>query len=250
MDINNQRQLDKTIPVPLYYQLKQFIVDDIQQGRLAVGESIKTELELCEQYNISRVTVRQALMELVSEGYLVRRKGKGTFVSKPKIEAKFFTKLQSFNDEIIQKGMKPSTKVLGVEILEGIEKINSKLNISPDTKLIKIKRLRFANDDPIVYLETYLPHNHYHEIIKEDYENNSLYSILRIKYDTNIVHVTRQIEAVNCNQEEAELLQIDYYDAICLVHTIGFDQNESPVEYSVARYRGDLNQFTVELYDN
>lgn len=242
------RRLDKKVPVPLYYQLKQIIINDIQQGKLLIGEALPPELDLCDIFEVSRVTVRQAVMELVSEGYLYRRKGKGTFVSKPKIEAKFFTKLQSFNDEIVQKGMIPSTRVLEIRVLEPVPKINKRLNTDSAGKLIFLKRLRFADNDPVVYLETYLPYDSYSELVDEDFTHKSLYDILDHKYQTRVVHVTRQIEAVNCRPDEAELLQIDPFDAICLVHTTGYAQSGEVVEYSIARYRGDLNQFTVELY--
>ena len=112
--------LHKDIPVPLYYQLKLQILADIREGRLKVGDMIQPECDLCRQLGVSRPTVRQAMSELVAEGHLTRRKGKGTFVALPAtrpVDARFFQGLQSFHDEMIQKGLVPSTEVLELSLI-------------------------------------------------------------------------------------------------------------------------------------
>jgi GntR family transcriptional regulator len=242
-----ESKLNKNIPVPLYYQLKQILVNEITSNRLAVGDSIPTEAELSSEFNISRPTIRQALSELVSDGYLYRLKGKGTFVSKPKIDERFFQKLGSFNDEMVQKGLKPSTKVLALKVIPGIGRINSIFRIPLDGELIYLYRLRFADDEPIVLLETYLPYKNHAEIIKVDFTSNLLYRVLEEKYGEKIVKASRKIEAVNVNNEDSKILGIKKNDAILLVKTTAFDQNGIPTEYSEARYRGDRNEFSIEL---
>jgi GntR family transcriptional regulator len=241
-------ELDKNTPIPLYYQLKQHIICQIKDHKLNVGDCIATEVEFCANLNISRPTIRQALQELVAEGYLYRIKGKGTFVSTPKINETFFQELQSFNDEMIQKGLKPSTKVLDLKVIKGIDRINEKLGIDPQDDLICLRRLRFANVEPIVYLETYLRYLNCVELLKEDFVNMSLYQILEDKYNIKVVKVSRQIEAVNTDTNTAVMLNIKKSQAICLVKTVSFTSENQPVEYSVARYRGDLNQFSVVLH--
>lgn len=244
---NNWIELDKSIPVPLYYQLKQSIIAEIQGGNLKVGDSIPTEAEFSEKLGISRPTIRQALSELVSEGYLHRMKGKGTFISRPKIDERFFQQLQSFNQEMLKKGLKPSTEVLDLKKIKGVAGVNEKLKIGPEEELIYLKRLRFADDDPIVYLETYLPYTLCSKLLDEDLSNQSLYTLLEEKYDRKILRASRLIEATNAGLEESRLLKIKKNQAICLVKTVAFTQDDVPVEYSIARYRGDRNQFSVEL---
>lgn len=241
-------KLDKNIPVPLYYQLKQVILRQIESGTLKPGDSLPTEAELCESLNISRPTIRQAFGELVSDGYLYRLKGKGTFVSTPKIEEKFFTKLESFNQEMIQKGLTPSTQVLEFKVVNGIPAVNEALQISLEERLIYLQRLRFANEEPIVYVETFLPYGRFSELFKENLAEESLYDILEEKYKMRVQRVTRQIEAMNASTKDSEYLKIQKKAAVCLVKTTGYTSDEIPVEYSVARYRGDRNKFSIDLF--
>lgn len=240
-------RLNKMIPVPLYYQLKQYFISKIQAGELKVGESLPTELEIAEALDISRTTIRQALSEMVNEGLLHREKGKGTFVAKPKIEEAFFQKLESFNDEMIRKGFKPQTKVLSIKSIPGQSNVNSRLNLRDTEMLIYLERLRYADSDPVVYLETYLSLNKFGSLLSENFADSSLYTILESKYGSKVTRVVRKIEAVNANNMESKLLNIKKNAAICLVRTIGYIEGNIPVEFSVARYRGDRNQFTLEL---
>lgn len=240
-------KMNKNIPVPLYYQLKQQILDKIVRNELNVEEQIPNELDFVEALGISRTTVRQAINELVSEGYLYRIKAKGTFVSRPKVDEGFFQKLESFNSEMLQKGLKPSTKVLELKAIPGIGKISAKLGIPAGARLIYLCRLRYADSDPVVYLETYLPHDRYPGLLDEDFTEQSLYSVLENKYNARVVKASREIEAVPANQTEAKFLNIPKNSAICLVRTLATLPGDVPIEYSVARYRGDRNKFSVEL---
>ncbi len=241
-------KLDKNIPVPLYYQLKKLLIDEITNNRLKLGDSIPTEAEFSEYLGISRPTIRQALSELVSEGYLQRLKGKGTFVSKPKIDERFFQHLQSFNNEMQQKGLNPSTQVLDLKVIKGIAGICEKLNIDVEDELVYLRRVRYADEEPVVYLETYLPYKYCKGIVEEDFVHNSLYSLMEEKYNIKIFKVVRKIEAVNADEQVAKLLHIKKNQALCLVKTTAYTEENIPSEYSIARYRGDRNQFSVELY--
>lgn len=247
-DILSSLTVDKSIPVPLYYQLKQEIAQLIADGRLAVGDMLPTETELCDRLGISRPTVRQAFGELVSEGYLHRRKGKGTFVASPKIEARFFSKLESFNDEMRQKGLTPSTKVLGLEVTKPEPDINRRLSLPPEEKLIRLERLRFADEEPVVHVRTWLPLSLADGLQHEDFQSSSLYTLLEEKCGIWVSRVARRIEAVNATPQEAALLQTEAGAALCLVRTTAYTADDIPVEYSIARYRGDRNRFSIDLF--
>ncbi|MDR1421008.1 MAG: GntR family transcriptional regulator [Treponema sp.] len=241
-------KLDKNVPIPLYYQLKKQLYSLIEKAVLKEGAMLPPENELCERLYVSRPTIRQAFSELVAEGYLSRYKGRGTFVSKPKVEERFFSKLESFNREMISKGLAPRTKVLVLEKLAGPQEANEKLEIPLDASLIHIKRLRMADDIPLVYLDTFLPHDQYRKLLKVDFNVNSLYDSLEKFYQVKVNHVRREIEAVNAHKKDAELLQIAKNRAISLVKTIAYSKDAHlPVEFSVARYRGDMNKFTVDI---
>lgn len=242
--------LHKDIPVPLYYQLKLQLLADIREGRLQVGDMIPPECELCQQLGVSRPTVRQAMSELVAEGFLTRCKGKGTFVAAPSVrpvDARFFSGLQSFNDEMLQKGLLPSTQVLGIEIVDNRPDIAQSLRLEEDKRLIHLSRLRSANDNPLVVVETWLPYARFHGIEHEDFVSKSLYALMEEKHGVRVDRCTRQFEAAGVSPEDARLLGMEAGRAVCRVYTLAYCKDE-PVEYSVARYRGDRNIFTVELY--
>ena len=242
-------KLDKSTPVPLYYQLKRQLLALIDQGMLKEGDKLPSEMELCEQLGISRPTVRQAFGELVHDGYLHRFKGNGTFVSAPKISARFFTKLESFSKEMLHKGKTPKTKVLTLEKLSTFPKACEALGLQLDAPLIHLSRLRFADDIPLVLVDTYLSYDHYFQLLDNDFETTSLYDALEQKCGTRVQRVSREIEAVNARRKEAELLQISQNKALVLVRTHAYaSDRENAVEYSIARYRGDINTFNVELY--
>lgn len=238
--------LQKNIPVPLYYQLKQNLLAQMQAGALPPGEMLPPENEMCRQLGVSRPTVRQALGELVQEGYLVRRKGKGTFVCPPPVTGRFFQRLQSFNAEMTQKGLCPSTQVLRCEKLTGRAEIAVNLGLPPGEALLHIKRLRLADCQPLVVVDTCLPYGPFRWLMHENLTHDSLYDLLEAK-GTRVDRVTRQIEAISAAPEDARLLQTEPGKAVCLVKSLA-SVGSTPVEYSVARYRGDRNKFTVELF--
>jgi len=241
-------KLEKDVPIPLYYQLKKQLLVLIDGAVLKDGDMLPPENELSELLGVSRPTVRQAFGELVKEGYLRRYKGKGTYVSRPKVEERCLSKLESFNQEMLQKGMAPHTQVLGLSRIPGDPKANEKLNLPMDTPLIQLSRLRFADDVPLVYVETYLPYKPYAKLLEVDFISTSLYDALEEIYQERVGRVVREIEAVNARRREAELLQISQPQAVFLVRTQAYAADlVSPVEYSVACYRGDLNKFSVEI---
>jgi len=247
--ILNEITLDKNVPIPLYYQLKQQILSMIETGKLNEGDMLPPENELCEMFSVSRPTIRQSFNELVAEGYLTRSKGRGTFIAKPKIEARFLSNLESFNNEMRAKGMTPRTEVLTLDKIVDAHEATEKLQIPPESPLIHLSRLRLANDSPIVFVDTYLPYNSFPKLLSVDFSEKSLYDSLNEAYDIHVNRVTREIEAVNARRNEALLLMVPTNSAISLVKTIGYSGSYSgPLEYSVARYRGDMNKFSVEIY--
>ncbi len=240
--------LDKNIPVPLYYQLKQIILNQIETGSLKIGDMLPTELQLCEEYGVSRQTIRQAFGELVHEGYLYRHKGKGTFVAKPKIEEHFFARLETYNDEMEKKGVVPSTKLLEAKVTDGISSVNEILGIPLREKLLVIRRLRFADGEPIVHLTTHLPASIFKGLEREDLETHSLYDLMETKYGRRMIRVSRVIEAVKATSADVTLLGMSKNDAVCFVRTTGYCEGDLPMEYSKAYYRGDRTKFSLDVY--
>ena len=163
-------EIDKQSRVPLYFQLEELIKKSIDSGKLKAGDMIPTEWEIIDYYKLSRTTVRQALADLVNENLLYRKKGIGTFVSKPKIDLQYMGKMVSFNEQIANMGLSPSTKVLQFETVEADEKLALEMGLLEDTKVIALKRLRFADEDPIAIVESYLPYDLCQFILETDME--------------------------------------------------------------------------------
>lgn len=241
--------IDRSVPIPLYFQLKEAVKRAIKQKQLQIGEQIPPETQLCDLLHLSRPTVHQALTTLVSEGYLARNQGHAVYVANPKVSGDFLKRLQNFSSEMHQVGMKPSTQVLRKKIIIDNTNVNEQLGLPLGEPCFYLERLRSADGFPLVYLETYLPYKRFEGIAKVDFESNSLYDTLETEYNTPVYCAKRQIEAVNADVHIAKLLDVPKGAAICFVKTIGYDQQGVPIEYSVAHYRGDRNRFTVTLYN-
>ena len=239
--------IDKSSPVPMYFQIKQEIIKLIKNKTYCTGDQLPTELEFCEALDISRPTIRQAFQELISEGYITRQKAKGTFVSKPKVDGFFFKRLQSYNEEMKSLGLTPSTIVLNAEKEIAKEIVSEKLNTKEE--VFHLERLRFADKDPMVYVHTYIPMKYYSDIDNHNFadDHTSLYDLMKNKYNHPISYVDRTIEAKNATVEIANLLDIKKGTAIYTVTTIAYDENDTPIEYSEAYYRGDRNKFSIRL---
>ena len=241
------RCLDKDVPIPLYFQLKNLIIEEIENGSYPVGSMIPTENELSQMFQISRTTVRQAISEMVREERLYRVKSKGTFVASPKINQEFIQNLQSFNDEMRHAGKTPSTEVLSLDRICLPESIAFHMGLEPGTEAIYLYRKRCADNIPIVRVETYLPYALCSFILGHDLSVESLYNILSQRETTKITHVTRVCEAVSACSEDVKILDMRRGRPVHHFHTLGYNDAGTLIEYSLAWYRGDQNRFQVEI---
>lgn len=228
-------KLNKTTPIPLYYQLKELILTEIKSGAYKYESMIPTEIELSEIFQISRTTVRQAILELVREGWLYRIKSKGTFVAMQRFSQKYVQTLESFNNQILHVGKIPSTELLEFKVIVPNEVVANALKLQTNDNVIYIHRKRFADDDPILMVETYLPFKMCNYVAKHDLEKESLYSILATNDETHIKKIQRLTTAEDASCYYAENLKIHMGKAILRVLTIGFNMFGDPVEYSLSR---------------
>ena len=173
--------IDKKSPIPVYFQLKNFIKDDIKKRNLKPGEPILSENKYCEMFKISRMTVRQALNELESDGIIVRERGKGSFVAIPRIEQEG---LMSFTEMVKSKGMNPSTKITKFGKI-----VNSKLaqilRIEENEQIFVMTRVRKADDFPVAAETIYIPVKFVPDIENKNLEG-SFYELLKDEYSIEI----------------------------------------------------------------
>lgn len=240
-------KLNKAVPIPLYFQLKELILSEIKNGNYQSGSMIPTENEFSETFQISRTTVRQAITELVQEGWLYRVKSKGTFVAEPKLTQDFVTKLESFSQQMNRLGKTARTEVLEFTTMKATESIARSLNLTEDDTVIFLHRKRFADNEPILTLRTYLPYKECSFLMDKDFTKESLYELLCQKEETRICWIRRKIEAVEATAFDAEHMNIKKGQPIHFFSSVGYNCNDKPLEYSLARYRGDRNSFEVTV---
>ena len=233
--------------IPYYIQLMDILREKVQQAEWVPGDQIPGEQDLCEQYQVSRTVVRQALRELEFEGVISRQKGKGTFISLPKISEGLVQKLTGFYQDMVERGLKPGSQVLHQNVISSNDKIAHFLNIKSGEKVIDIQRLRFINDEPIQLVTTYIPFDVCPSLASVDLSNRSLYEYLEKECGIYLAKGHRYIEAVLANDYEAALLGIERGDPLLLLDSVSFSENGQPIEYYHALHRGDRSRFEVEL---
>ena len=240
-------RLDKSVPIPLYFQLKQILLDAIKGGEYPVEAMIPTEKELSAMFGISRTTVRQAVTELVQEGWLYRIASKGTFVAPRKIKQDFMRRLEAFDQQIARTGRRPGTRVLALGTGAMPPAARERFGLEEEGSWVYLHRCRYADDDPIVTVETWLPLERCAYVMGHNFESESLYGVLSLNATTRICRVTRVLEAVPADGEDERHMHLAPGATVLLSCTVGYNGADEPIEYSIARYRGDCNRFEVEL---
>ena len=235
-------QIDRRNPLPLYFQLEAIIMELIETGELKPHEPIYTEGELMQRYGLSRTTVRQAVADLVKEGYLYRRRGKGTFVSRPK-ERHALERLTSFSEDMRARGMTPGARVLELEIIEASERISDPLEVEKGSSVWKIARLRLADGEPMCIQTSYIPTGLVDTIEMADLEGEgSLYELLERRFQLPLRESDEALEAVLAWPEESQLLGIKHGAPLLLRTRTTFLADGRPVELVTTLYRADRYQ--------
>ncbi|SDY40757.1 GntR family transcriptional regulator [Eubacterium barkeri] len=238
--------LDKQSKIPLYAQVEAFLIERIKNKDLKPGDYLPPEEELASFYKISRPTVRHALQSLVQKGYVERQKAKGTRVLNRKVDGDFFNKILSFDDEMIEKGIVPSTKVIAFHQVELPEKIKEKFG-NESNKGIYLERVRYGDGIPMVHTVTYLPYTRCFGILNCDLEKIPLYHAMRECLQDAVVRAKRSIQAMDINGEIAKWLDCNSGDSVLHIETEGYDHLDHMIEYSIATYHGERNIFQIEL---
>ncbi|MEG2751661.1 MAG: GntR family transcriptional regulator, partial [Anaerorhabdus sp.] len=179
-------KINKFSSIPLYIQLKESIKNAILVGRLKQGDQIPTEADVCNIFGLSRTVTRQAYYDLMAEGYIVRYKSRGTFVKNADISTGFFKEIKSFNEEMRRAGYNPRTVVLSKGEEVASEEIAKLLEINAGDPYLRVKRLRFRNDVPVVYVDAFIKKDKLTGLLDFDLENNSLYETMEKEFGIKI----------------------------------------------------------------
>lgn len=239
--------IDKDSPLPYYYQLRELLRDQIVSGAWPPNTQLPTEAEICRTFGVSRTTVRQALAELLNEGLIRKEKGRGSFVAEPKIRERLMERLTGFYEDMVAQGLRPQTRVLEQGVVEASRAIASWLDVKPGSSVVRIRRLRMINQDPLLLVVSYLPHALCPGLEKEDLQEQSLYWLLEHKYGLKLARGRRFIEAVAATEQEAQLLGVSKGAPLVYLRSVTYLAEGRPVEYYEAKHRGDRSRFEVEL---
>lgn len=235
--------IDRSSPVPIYYQLKQEIENLIETGELSPGDTLPSENEFSKAYSISPMTVRQAMSELVNDGYIHRERGRGTFVSSRRL-AHTLDRLMSFSEDMQNRDLTPSSQILIFEETPPPMKVMRHANLSSSDRLLRIRRLRLADKQPVGLHDTYL---HGVTFSQEELETTqSLYRILENR-GIQLAEGVKTIEAVAAEEDIAALLGLQPGSPLLQTTQFSWDHMGNFVEFVIAHYHSDLYQYTIQL---
>jgi GntR family transcriptional regulator len=235
--------------LPVYYQIKQTIKSWITNKEYRAGEKIPSENAIAAKFKVNRLTVRQAISQLVQEGFLISKRGEGTFVTADEGLIKSFSlEFTGFMDDLFYQISKSKTKSVEINRIPPPFSIREKLNLEREEKeVVQIKRVRFLQDKSFAYTVNYLPMAIGEKIKEKDLYKKSLLQIIEQELRVPFTEAFQTIEASFADQEKSEKLGIISGSPILFVERIMYTNNRKPVEVVQSSYRGDLYKYIVRL---
>lgn len=234
--------------VPLYHRLKSDLIRDIQSGRWGINEKIPSESELANEHGVSRITVRQAVGDLVSMGYLIRHQGKGTFVAKQRSSIAV-SKLQGFAEELRTSGKNVVLTIKSIQIMNSSERISKQLLLRQSSKVIRISRIAFVDDLPIFRETSFLlppTGEAFDELVKHSEWHSYIYGFFE-RYGVRITYGSQRIYAERANYDDSNELKIGFDEPVLVVCRLTSDDTGTPVEFSEVRYPSSRYHYSVNL---
>jgi GntR family transcriptional regulator len=237
---------NRNVSTPLYHQIRDFLRDELQNGEFKPGERIPSEAELSARYRVSRITVKQAIQSLVQEGLLYRMQGKGTFVARPKV-AHSLNRITSFSQQMRDRGMAPSTKILEVEIVAARGRVREALAVAEGTLVTKVRRLRLADAEIMGVQTAYVPIDMCPDLADHLKENVSLYELLRTRYGLAPARALENYTAIVLDSYDARLLEVPEGSPALFAERMAYLADNRALEYVVSILRADRYTLSVDL---
>ena len=234
-----QPDLVRTGPTPIFEQIKTWMRLQIQQGVWPEHFKLKSETDLAAAWGVSRGTVRKAITELIREGLLVRIHGRGTFVASARLEQPLAERLVAFSEDLISKGISFETEVLDCSVVQAPPKVASLLNITTDSQVLLLKRVRSVADTPLILLHNYVVYDLCPGIEQVDFSKYRLFETLEEKSGLVLDWGRRYFEAQAASPAVADLLGISVCDPIMSLEQVVYLNDGTPVELSDVWLRGD-----------
>lgn len=238
--------LDRSSPIPLYFQVAQELEKAITTGQLGPGAKLPNEISLADQFGLSRPTMRRAIQELVDKGLLVRKRGVGTQVVHGEVSRP--VELTSLFDDLSRDGAAPRTTLLAREVIPADEQMAQHLDIPVGKALLHLRRLRFANGEPLAIMENFLPED-LADLPEKDLEDRGLYQMMRSR-GIHIRVAKQRIGARTGTTEECRLLSERRGSPLLTMDRSTYDDSGRTVEWGHHVYRASQYSFAVTLVDH
>ena len=239
--------IDKNSPLPLYFQLQNKLLEKIKDGTYPQNKALPTEHELIQSYGVSRTTVRQAIDNLVKEGYIEKRRGVGTFVAeREKLNSWDLGSLKSFEEAFKESNHKIRTEALSIKAI----KLDSKLQQifgDKEKEVYELERVRFIDERPAMSIITFVPASIFSNMDRYDFSSVSLYKTMSEEYNINICYAEKELRVVAAGREDAQKLKLKVGSPLQEVRTITYDDNNRVIEYSISRDSGDISTYKIKL---
>jgi len=242
----NLAPLDRESVIPLYYQIRERLLEQIRAGVFKPGQSLPSEQEIAENFAVSRMTGRQALKSLGDLGVTYSVRGKGTFVSAIKLE-KDFRQVTSFTEDMKARGLRPKSKVLFFEVVKADEETMNALQLKTRESVVSLRRIRFANTSPVGIEWSRIPQRICPDLLETFDPQASLYETLAQRYGIKMAIADEIVEAGLARGEEARLLGLAAKNPVFLFTRISYLQSGEPIEFVKSVYRGDRYKIVNRL---
>ncbi|MBC7229911.1 MAG: GntR family transcriptional regulator [Actinobacteria bacterium] len=227
---------------PAYFQLAQMLHREVMSGNLRPGDRVPSENELSEGYGVSRMTARRAIELLVEKGVVRREKGRGTFVSRPRIEGGLFL-IPDLHDEMRMQGLSSEVRLLGVRVVRAGKTAASRLGIKKGEKVIYLERILEGGDEPLVLDRKYVLLDRSQPLLESELGHGSMQELFAGNPDMAPVRADLKLSATVLSAREAKLLESgEGAPAFCLEQLI-FAANDRRVVWGWLIYRGDRFSF-------
>lgn len=232
--------------LPLYAQVEDVLAERISSGAMPVGTQLPSEEELSREFGVSRTTVRVTIQNLVRQGLVEIRRGRGTFVASPRMVQEL-AELTGFVEDMRALGRTPTARVISREIVPATALVAEKLAVPAGTTVVQIRRVRLSDGVPLSFDETYLPEELGRRVITDDLVNEPIFTLLEERYDTPLVEAEYVLEATVAEPTVALALEIPVGSPIFLIERTSYTSGHRAVDYERLYYRGDYIRFKTRL---
>ena len=230
---------------PAYQRIRNVIWQRIDLGELKPGDAVDSERELAKIHEVSLMTARHALAELEHEGLVERRRGSGTFVAQPKIH---FNKLTGFTEQMASRNLSPRSLILSSTVIDSEHDIAARLGLPATSRLLMVKRLRQAANEPFALETCYLSAEDFADVARAPLERGSLFAVLEREHGIQLAHADEEIDATPADPKTAELLAIPRGAPLLRIRQVIFSTQGKAVLYVIGLYRSDRHTLRIRRF--